>query len=105
MLKISLFLGLMICATARTADLCKIPPLSTLLHARLMSHSNHTFSIMRKQLAVDYLQSVMPEGQEYLPKIHGPIPYLLGHLRKLPNIDIANSSTLDNFVLSTTSSW
>mmetsp|Transcript_3995 Transcript_3995/g.5083 ORF Transcript_3995/g.5083 Transcript_3995/m.5083 type:complete len:117 (+) Transcript_3995:84-434(+) len=47
----------------------------------------------------------MPPGEEYLKKIHGPVPYMLGALRKLPNIKIASPDTVNNFVLNPKSSW
>ena len=40
------------------------------------------------------------DGQEYFKKIHGPIPYLLDKLKKLPGIRIAPQQVLDKFVLS-----
>jgi hypothetical protein len=39
------------------------------------------------------------DGHAYFKKIHGPIPYLLDKLRKLPGIQIAPQQVLDKFVL------
>ena len=47
---------------------------------------------------------VLPPGADFLPKIHGPIPYLLGQLRKQPGIRVPPRDVLSRFNINDQSS-
>jgi hypothetical protein len=58
------------------------------------------FSLMRRPQVLDWLRSRLVDSDKgYLEKIHGPLPYLIGGLRKHPGVEFAPASVVNNFVL------
>ena len=70
----------------------------------LIASNDGGFVSVRRSAVLAFLRSVLPPGADFLPKIHGPIPYLLGQLRKQPGIRVPPRDVLSRFNINDQSS-
>ena len=63
----------------------------------MIASNDGGFVSVRRPQVLDYLRSVLPASSEYLPKIHGPLPYLLSQLRKRQGLRVAPADILSRF--------
>lgn len=92
--------------------MCVLFRVSTSLSLIIVAHCCNPFpSLLRRKHVLSWLDTAFrddrnaaflaktPDGQEYFKNIHGPIPYLVGNVRKLSGIRVAPQHVLDTFVL------
>jgi len=65
----------------------------------LVASPDGGYVLLKRSNVLSWLRSVLPEGSDFIPKVHGPITYLVGNLRKLPGVRAAPTEVTDRFVL------
>ncbi len=55
------------------------------------------FVLFKREAVLSWLRGALAPGHFFLQKIHGPIPYLLGQIRKLSGIRVAPQTVVDRF--------